>query len=207
MPLACTPLERRCRMRAGWDGVSEYMTRRKWSLLLLPMLEEDEAEARESAIQDLDALGITLDAREWSKRFDGECCPICVAEGMLPVAGHSQVTIQMRALAKLWNHLPRSELGGETPLEHLRAAVARCKDREPWECVSEDDSMVAVWTDSTYFRGLAPPEEFGLRDEIEEILQTEPLFKSIKEHNEQKVGRNAPCPCGSGRKYKRCCAR
>jgi preprotein translocase subunit SecA len=22
-----------------------------------------------------------------------------------------------------------------------------------------------------------------------------------------KVGRNAPCPCGSGRKYKRCCGR
>ncbi len=22
-----------------------------------------------------------------------------------------------------------------------------------------------------------------------------------------KIGRNAPCPCGSGRKYKRCCGR
>jgi preprotein translocase subunit SecA len=22
-----------------------------------------------------------------------------------------------------------------------------------------------------------------------------------------KVGRNAPCPCGSGKKYKRCCGR
>jgi uncharacterized protein YecA (UPF0149 family) len=23
---------------------------------------------------------------------------------------------------------------------------------------------------------------------------------------EQKVGRNEPCPCGSGKKYKKCCA-
>ncbi|MCO4764592.1 MAG: SEC-C domain-containing protein [Myxococcales bacterium] len=23
--------------------------------------------------------------------------------------------------------------------------------------------------------------------------------------NEPKIGRNAPCPCGSGKKYKRCC--
>ena len=23
--------------------------------------------------------------------------------------------------------------------------------------------------------------------------------------NENKIGRNAPCPCGSGKKYKRCC--
>ena len=24
---------------------------------------------------------------------------------------------------------------------------------------------------------------------------------------EKKVGRNAPCPCGSGKKYKKCCGR
>jgi len=27
----------------------------------------------------------------------------------------------------------------------------------------------------------------------------------LKKGNRKKVGRNAPCPCGSGRKYKRCC--
>ena len=25
--------------------------------------------------------------------------------------------------------------------------------------------------------------------------------------NEQKVGRNDPCPCGSGKKYKKCCGK
>ena len=25
--------------------------------------------------------------------------------------------------------------------------------------------------------------------------------------NAKKVGRNAPCPCGSGKKYKKCCGR
>ena len=25
--------------------------------------------------------------------------------------------------------------------------------------------------------------------------------------NERKVGRNEPCPCGSGKKYKHCCGR
>ncbi len=35
---------------------------------------------------------------------------------------------------------------------------------------------------------------------------------SIKEHNEKKekkikIGRNDPCPCGSGKKYKKCCGR
>ncbi len=30
--------------------------------------------------------------------------------------------------------------------------------------------------------------------------------KPVK-RTEKKVGRNAPCPCGSGKKYKRCCGR
>lgn len=25
------------------------------------------------------------------------------------------------------------------------------------------------------------------------------------EHPKEKIGRNDPCPCGSGKKYKRCC--
>jgi uncharacterized protein YchJ len=28
-----------------------------------------------------------------------------------------------------------------------------------------------------------------------------------KKKDERKVGRNDPCPCGSGRKYKKCCGR
>ncbi len=28
-------------------------------------------------------------------------------------------------------------------------------------------------------------------------------FKTVT--NAEKVGRNAPCPCGSGKKYKKCC--
>ena len=27
------------------------------------------------------------------------------------------------------------------------------------------------------------------------------------EHAENKVGRNEPCPCGSGKKYKKCCGK
>ncbi len=30
---------------------------------------------------------------------------------------------------------------------------------------------------------------------------------SVPVGRNQKIGRNAPCPCGSGRKYKKCCGR
>ncbi len=32
----------------------------------------------------------------------------------------------------------------------------------------------------------------------------EKVRKPLK-RTEEKVGRNAPCPCGSGKKYKKCC--
>ncbi len=35
-------------------------------------------------------------------------------------------------------------------------------------------------------------------------VSTEEKAKPIKT---QKIGRNDPCPCGSGKKYKKCCGR
>ena len=34
---------------------------------------------------------------------------------------------------------------------------------------------------------------------------TERTMGKTPEHENQKISRNAPCPCGSGRKYKKCC--
>jgi len=33
----------------------------------------------------------------------------------------------------------------------------------------------------------------------------EPVKKKPVKRTEKKIGRNAPCPCGSGKKYKKCC--
>ena len=32
-------------------------------------------------------------------------------------------------------------------------------------------------------------------------------FTTQRTRSAQKIGRNSPCPCGSGRKYKKCCLR
>lgn len=51
------------------------------------------------------------------------------------------------------------------------------------------------------------PEEFedlGLdSEEEEEICDVQQPYR----RDENKVGRNDPCPCGSGKKYKKCCGR
>jgi uncharacterized protein YecA (UPF0149 family) len=43
-------------------------------------------------------------------------------------------------------------------------------------------------------------KEFGtMRLKRRKLRQDRPIVNSIK------VGRNDPCPCGSGKKYKKCC--
>ena len=44
----------------------------------------------------------------------------------------------------------------------------------------------------------------GLHDSLEESFETENLLPEQRK-TEEKIGRNDPCPCGSGKKYKKCC--
>jgi SWIM/SEC-C metal-binding protein len=45
-------------------------------------------------------------------------------------------------------------------------------------------------------------------DKDEDITDLEILLNPQKTKiTEEKVGRNAPCPCGSGKKYKKCCGK
>jgi preprotein translocase subunit SecA len=37
--------------------------------------------------------------------------------------------------------------------------------------------------------------------------ESEPAKKKPVKRAKKKVGRNDPCPCGSGKKYKKCCGR
>jgi SWIM/SEC-C metal-binding protein len=50
-----------------------------------------------------------------------------------------------------------------------------------------------------FILGIEPdkPEDIG---DLERAVQAQPVRAVVK------VGRNDPCPCGSGRKFKRCCA-
>jgi preprotein translocase subunit SecA len=47
------------------------------------------------------------------------------------------------------------------------------------------------------------PQREKVAEPIVESHGNEP--KKPVERNSDKVGRNDPCPCGSGKKYKKCC--
>ena len=53
-----------------------------------------------------------------------------------------------------------------------------------------------------YERASFVRERDGWKFEDGELLKETPVVRE-----EPKVGRNDPCPCGSGRKYKKCCGR
>jgi SWIM/SEC-C metal-binding protein len=44
-------------------------------------------------------------------------------------------------------------------------------------------------------------------DKPEDVSDLEKLLNPPRPASSQKVGRNEPCPCGSNKKYKKCCGR
>lgn len=51
--------------------------------------------------------------------------------------------------------------------------------------------------------GIEPDNEEDISDVNKLLGLTDENTKTV--YNVEKVGRNDPCPCGSGKKYKKCC--
>jgi hypothetical protein len=47
--------------------------------------------------------------------------------------------------------------------------------------------------------------EIGIADNPVPLVHFLPDLNKTTSINEKKIGRNEPCPCGSGKKYKKCC--
>ena len=59
--------------------------------------------------------------------------------------------------------------------------------------------------DAEYLYTLPQWEEVLPADKIKEIVKAFKKSKTVVKG--EKIGRNDPCPCGSGKKYKKCCGR
>lgn len=40
---------------------------------------------------------------------------------------------------------------------------------------------------------------------LSEVFRQDPASRKMQSHTLKEIGRNSPCPCGSGKKFKRCC--
>ena len=64
-------------------------------------------------------------------------------------------------------------------------------------------NMVAAKADWLY--ELPQWKEIYSEEELKKLYKEQKESTTIRK--EKKIGRNDPCPCGSGKKYKKCCGR
>jgi hypothetical protein len=75
--------------------------------------------------------------------------------------------------------------------------------REAWEIGRHDPDSVAIEEDDTPIIS-AGQENAPVIELLRWRHERSPTRPSIDRGPKQKIGRNDPCPCGSGRKYKKC---
>lgn len=86
------------------------------------------------------------------------------------------------------------------PIDKLTETTQVTLDYEP-ELLYKN--MVAAKADWLY--GLEEWNEIITEERRKELFKEQKLSGTVVK--EKKVGRNDPCPCGSGKKYKHCCGR
>lgn len=92
-------------------------------------------------------------------------------------------------------------------LEHSKAAmlIAGDKERLLLEIVFDNAGSINNFDFQFIQRESIAEDELKKLEAVAETLRKRRIERVQKE--EGKIGRNAPCPCGSGKKYKKCCLR
>ena len=90
------------------------------------------------------------------------------------------------------------------------------KEENPIEDLSEDTKVNLVFDKALLYKNMVAAKADWLYElpQWKEIFSEEELKALYKEQRDsgtvrkpKKIGRNDPCPCGSGKKYKKCCGR
>lgn len=90
------------------------------------------------------------------------------------------------------------------------------KQENPIETMEEDTEVSLAFDKEKLYKNMVAAKADWLYElpQWKEIYSEEELKKFYKEQKEsttirkgKKIGRNDPCPCGSGKKYKKCCGK
>ena len=90
------------------------------------------------------------------------------------------------------------------PLNDVQKAYAAMQDKAGWECFNDPWKFYSPGEIAARQQRWA--EEDAERSAVEwDGDYDETFLPEAYIRAESKVGRNDPCPCGSGKKYKKCC--
>jgi len=120
-------------------------------------------------------------------------------------------TPDMANRAELLNRLEGLyvESGRDDEAESVREEIQRLPKVTETTSVTMTDESMQLKTTFDYGEDGIPLEEFGdlagsLKSHAPLSTENPPAAKGVEK---PRVGRNSPCPCGSGKKFKKCCAR
>jgi len=150
----------------------------------------------------------------------GECCgPLLdgtanaeTAEALMRARYSAYVTCSVDFLKKSSSAALQAELSEEELKTLSRAAKWHGLEIIATEKGQKDDDtgvveFRALYTANGDFCNHHERSTF-IREDGEWKFQDGDFVKDVPLHREEpKVGRNDPCPCGSGKKYKKCCGR
>ena len=99
-------------------------------------------------------------------------------------------------------------------LDGINESITKPNDLEDMDEASEVE--VEIIPEKLFFNMLKADADYLYSlEQWEDILSEEKMVQIAKEYKQSrtvrratpKIGRNDPCPCGSGKKYKHCCGR
>ncbi len=151
--------------------------------------------------------------------YDACCGPLLAGE-TVPQTAEALMRSRFTAYVKgRVDHLTHS-LHPEHRDDHDEEATRRWAARADWlnlQVVSVqgggvgDDSgeveFIATYREKGVIQHHHEIGSFSKQDGVWYFIDGKLVPAKTATHTGPKVGRNAPCPCGSGRKYKKCCGR
>lgn len=108
------------------------------------------------------------------------------------------------------------ELSIQTMTGFLDGINDSLKEKNPIEEMTEDTVVNLGFDKVLLYKNMIDAKadwlyELPMWDEIFDAETKKNLYREAKKMNTivkgKKIGRNEPCPCGSGKKYKQCCGR
>ena len=106
------------------------------------------------------------------------------------------------------------EISVQTMTGFLDGINDSLKEQNPIEEMTEDTVVNLGFDKELLYKNMVDAKadwlyELPMWDEIFDAETKKNLYKEAKKMNTivkgKKIGRNDPCPCGSGKKYKKCC--
>jgi len=151
-------------------------------------------------------FGYLLDTCTEDEDFTGllvsECCDIAAIETYARIRELYKTNSKLRSFVSPKDFAENAPVPSEEKIladlqkqSHYCAITDSIESMESWSCFNEDEYEPGKLREKSAMRESLAEFMEGYGQQADNV----PIVKPPK------IGRNEPCPCGSGQKYKRCC--